>query len=94
MTDDGHVTLVDLVNASSDVLAEVEAGTLRPGDVEGRAVAVCRETFGIVGAGPADPLWSLHADICRQFLERGGMSANELAEWTAVQRRREGLPDT
>jgi hypothetical protein len=52
-------------------------------------VAACRELFGIVGSGPEDPLWELHGDVARQYLAAGGASANELAEWTEVQRRRE-----
>ena len=94
MTDDGNVTLADVVNSASDVLAEVEAGTLRAAEVESRAVTVMRETFGIVGADASDPLWELHGSVARQFLERGGMSSAELQEWVAVQKRREGLPDT
>lgn len=94
MIEQHSVTLADIVNAASDVLRDVEAGTLRAADVESRAALVCRETFGVVGNDASDPLWSLHLDICRQVLERGGMSADELVEWLAVQRRREGLPDT
>jgi hypothetical protein len=48
---DGHVTLSDVVNAASDTLAAVEAGTMRPSEVETRAVAECRRLFGVVGVG-------------------------------------------
>jgi hypothetical protein len=86
---DGHVALADVVNAASDALRDVETGVLRPAEVERRAVDACRELFGIVGAGPSDALWELHGDVTRQYLAAGGMSADEIAEWLAVQRRRE-----
>jgi hypothetical protein len=82
-------TTADCVNAASDMLAEVEANTLDPAKIEDRAVSACRELFGLVGNGPADLLWSLHEATTRQFLGAGGLSADELAEWAAVQRRRE-----
>lgn len=85
----GRVTLADVVNAASDTLRDVETGVLSAADVETRAVEQCRTLFGVVGAGPADPLWSLHLDVARQVLGAGGLSANEMAEWLAVQKRRE-----
>ena len=86
----GQVTEVDAVRSAYKVLGEIDAGTLTGGDVTNRAVEVCKSTVGVVGSGPADPLWPLHADIARQFLAAGGLSAAELAEWVAVQKRREG----
>ncbi|UGQ43407.1 flagellar hook-length control protein [Rhodococcus aetherivorans] len=82
------VTLADCVNAASDVLAEVEAGTLDPTTIESRAADACRALVGQVGT-PADPLWDLHVDIARQVLAAGGLTASELSEWHAVQARRE-----
>lgn len=93
MNNTGHVTLADVVNSASDVLRDVEAGTLRAADVEGRAVAVVRETVGQV-VGPGDALWALHCDIARQVLGAGGIGGDELREWVAVAERREGLPKT
>ena len=81
--DVGRVTLADVVNAASDTLAAVEAGTLRPDDVERRAVDACRELFGVVGTGADDPLWSLHGDVVWQYLAAGGVTAAELREWAA-----------
>lgn len=92
-TSAGRVTVADCVNAASDIHAEIEAGTLDPARIERRAVDACRSLFGLVGNGPDDPLWSLHLDITRQFLGAGGLSAAELAEWLAVQRRREGAAE-
>jgi hypothetical protein len=83
-----------VVNVASDVLRDVELGVLKAADVQGRAVSVVREMVGQVN-GPGYALWSLHLDICRQVLGAGGLSANELREWVAVQARREateGLP--
>ena len=87
--DTGRVTLADVVNAASDTLRDVETGVLSAANVEARAVEQCRTLVGVVGAGPADPLWSLHLDVARQVLGAGGLSANEIAEWLAVQKRRE-----
>jgi hypothetical protein len=88
---DGHVTLADVVNAASDTLAAVEAGSLGAAEVETRAVAACRELVGQVN-GAGDVLWPLHLDVARQVLEAGGLSAAELREWLAVQQRREAGP--
>lgn len=87
------VTAEDAVNAAADVIAGLTSGTLAPADVGRRAVDTARELFGIVGAGPADPLWSLHGDVCRQYLAAGGIGAAELVEWLACQRRREGITE-
>ena len=85
----GQVTEVDAVRSAYRVLGEIDAGTLTGADVAIRAIEVCKSTVGIVGSGPADPLWSLHTDIARQFLAAGGLSSSELSEWVAVQKRRE-----
>lgn len=84
-----QVTAADVVNAATDVLDGITSGSLSPAEVERRAVDACRSLFAVVGSDPSDPLWSLHGDITRQYLAAGGLSANELAEWLAVQRRRE-----
>ena len=64
---------------------------MSPIELEAAAVEQCRELFGTV-YGPEDPLWELHVSVVRQVLGFGGVPADELAEWTAVQRRREGKP--
>lgn len=83
------VTPADVVNAATDVLDGITSGRLSAADVQTRAVEEMRRMFGVIGAGASDPLWSVHGDVCRQFLAAGGLSADELAEWLAVQRRRE-----
>ncbi|KZF06503.1 MAG: hypothetical protein WBD41_04830 [Rhodococcus sp. (in: high G+C Gram-positive bacteria)] len=88
-TDNARVTVADCVNAASDIHAEVEANTLDPSAIEDRAVEACRALFGLVGNGQDDGLWVLHRDVTRQFLGAGGLTADELTEWVAVQRRRE-----
>ena len=37
MSNDGNVSLVDVVNVASDVLRDVELGVLKAADVQGRA---------------------------------------------------------
>ncbi|MEB3020886.1 flagellar hook-length control protein [[Mycobacterium] crassicus] len=90
---DTAVTAEDAVNAAADLIAGLTSGTLAPADVQRRAVDTARELFGVVGAGPADPLWTLHGDVARQYLATGGVGAAELVEWLATQRRREGITE-
>ncbi|WP_373140881.1 flagellar hook-length control protein [Mycobacterium marinum] len=85
----GQVTDADVVEAAYGVLGELTEGTLSDSTVQQRAAEVCRATFGVVGSGPADPMWLLHTDVARQFLGAGGLTAAELTEWLAVQRHRE-----
>ena len=93
MDSSGRVTLVDCTDAAADLLEQIENNQLDPATVEARAVAACKRLFGLVGSGPADPLWSTHADITKQFLGAGGLTADEIAEWLALQRRREAGGD-
>lgn len=87
------VTAEDAVTAASAMIGDLTAGTLAPADIQRRAVATARSLFGVVGSGPADPLWQLHGDVARQYLAAGGVSAAEQAEWLAVQRAREGIAE-
>ncbi|MCF6386535.1 flagellar hook-length control protein [Mycobacterium sp. MBM] len=86
-----HVSKAHVVKAAMAVATDVTEGRLQPAAVEAAAVEACRELFGVVH-GPGDPLWEVHRDVVRQFLAMGGMPADELAEWLAVQRQREGKP--
>jgi hypothetical protein len=36
--------------------------------------------------GPGDPLWPAQLEVARQVIAAGGIPANELQEWLAVQR--------
>lgn len=88
MTTSQHV-----IDAAMDIAKDVAEGRIAPTDLESAAVEQCRELFATV-YGPADPLWSVHVDVARQVLAFGGLGADELAEWVAVQRTRAGLPVT
>ncbi|MGO8964303.1 MAG: hypothetical protein ACLQGN_11790 [Mycobacterium sp.] len=68
---------------------DIEAGRISPADLDQAAADECRKLFGTV-AGPDDPLWSLHVDIARQVLAKGGIPVGELTEWVAVARSRTG----
>lgn len=81
----------DAINAAASVATDVAEGRLSPVDLERQAVSELTELVGTV-AGPGDPLWDLQVGIARQVLAAGGIDPNELAEWTAVGRRREN-PD-
>ncbi|TWS20202.1 hypothetical protein FK529_08790 [Tsukamurella asaccharolytica] len=79
----------DVVNAAFDVQAEMTAGTLSAATLERELLETMRSQFGTVGAGPGDPLWSLHLDVARQFIAAGGLTSGELREWLSVRLRAE-----
>ncbi|BBX00919.1 hypothetical protein BST36_29680 [Mycolicibacterium moriokaense] len=77
------------VDAAVSIADDVTTGRLDPEQLEAEAVKACREVAGTV-LGPEDPIWPLQVDIARQVLAIGGaICANELAEWSAVERSRE-----
>lgn len=86
-----YTTKTHAVKAAMAIAEDVTAGRVQVSDLEQAAVDQCRELFGVV-YGPDDALWALHGDIARQYLHAGGMSVDELSEWLAVLRTREGLP--
>ena len=83
------LTPEDAIKAAASVARDVADGKLSPNDLQQQAVAECRELFGTV-VGEGDPLWSLHADVVRQAVSLGALSADELSEWAAVMRHRAG----
>lgn len=78
------------VDSAVSIAEDITAGRLDPTDLQAEVTAKCRELFGTV-YGPEDELWPLHIDVIRQGLHLNALSADELAEWTAVIRRREEL---
>lgn len=87
-----NMTKRDAVAAAMSVAEDITSGALDPGQLESEVVAACRELLAVV-VGEGDPLWPLQVEICRGVLAAGGaIGADELAEWLAVQRRRETGP--
>ncbi len=84
-------TTSDVITAAMSIASDAADGKLSPTDLQATAVAECRELFGTV-VGNGDPLWTLHADVARQAIALGALSADELSEWAAVMRRRAGEP--
>lgn len=78
------------IKAAMSVAKDVAEGRIAPAQLADVALTECRSLFGAV-VGPADPLWTLQAEVARQVLAAGGVPANELQEWLAVQRAREGV---
>lgn len=77
------------VEAAMSIAQDVTDGRIAPADLEAQALTECRRLFGRV-AGPGDPLWGLHVEVCRQVLQvGGGIPADELAEWAAVEAARD-----
>ncbi len=79
----------DTIKAAMSVARDLAEGRLTAAELDAAAAAECRELFGTV-AGPVDALWPVHLDVVRQVLALGGVSADELSEWLAVARQREG----
>jgi hypothetical protein len=78
-----------MLKAAMSVARDLAEGRLSAAELDAAAAGECRELFGTV-AGPADALWPVHLDVARQVLALGGVSADELSEWLAVARHREG----
>ncbi len=83
------MTPEDAIKAAASVARDVADGKLSPNDLQAQAVAECRELFGTV-IGEDYALWSLHADVARQAVSLGALSADELSEWAAVMRHKAG----
>lgn len=79
---------VAAAEAVAVLMTEVSEGRLTASTMADRAAARVREVFGECG-GPADPLWPVHVELCRQVLGHGGIPAAELAQWLSVARSRE-----
>jgi hypothetical protein len=84
-------TTSDVITAAMSIASDAADGKLSPTDLQATAAAECRELFGTV-VGDGDALWTLHADVARQAIALGALSADELSEWAAVMRRRTGEP--
>lgn len=90
-------TTEDVIKSAAAVARDAAEGRLNSAALDAAVADECRESFGVVAGPEDDPLWPLHVDIARQVLALGGVSADELTEWTAVARRREqpeGAADT
>lgn len=82
-------TAADVINAAAAIATDAAEGRLDPAALDAELAAACTELMGTV-VGPDDPLFGLQLNIARQVIAAGGVPTDELAEWLAVQRRREG----
>jgi hypothetical protein len=78
------------ITAVMRVAKDLAAGRVSPADIQGPAVAQCRELFATV-SGPDDPLWELQVGVARGVLAADGIPVDELAEWLAVTRAAQGV---
>lgn len=85
------MTTSDIIKAAASVGRDVAEGRLDPAVLDQAAADECKALFGTV-AGPEDPLWPLHVDVCRQALAAGALTADEISEHLAVARHRAGEP--
>lgn len=82
-------TAADVVTAAMNIAKDTAEGRLDPAELQQQAVAELRALVVTV-AGPDDPVWPVQLDVCRAVLVHGGIPADELDEWAAVARHREG----
>lgn len=80
---------VTAVKATMAIARGLTEGTLHVEDMHARAVARCEELVGTV-IGPASPVWALQLKVARGVLAVDGIPADELAEWLAVTRSKQG----
>jgi hypothetical protein len=78
----------DAIKAAASIARDVAEGKLALSYLERQAVAELTELFGEV-VGPGSPVWELQVSTARGVLAAGGIPADELAEWLAVQRASE-----
>jgi hypothetical protein len=79
-----------VIKAAMGVARDIAEGRLAGGQVDAEAVSACRAlAFTVVDS--SDPLWPDQCEVARQIIAAGGIPANELSEWLAVQRRRDGV---
>jgi hypothetical protein len=78
----------DAIKAAMSIATDVADGKLAPADLEAVAVAELTELFAEV-VGPDNPVWPLQLQVARGILAAGGIPADELSEWAAVQRASE-----
>lgn len=81
----------DVVKAAASIARDAAEGRLDPAQLDTALAVACKQLVGVV-VGPDDPLWALQLNVARQMIAAGGVPTDELAEWLAVQRRRE-TPD-
>ncbi|MCB0924954.1 MAG: flagellar hook-length control protein [Mycobacterium sp.] len=79
--------------AALDLAQEIHDGKVSVANLESELTDAARALVGVV-VGPDDPLWPVQIDVARQVLASGGLSADEVAEWLAVLRRRAGDAQT
>lgn len=82
------MTKRDVVTAAMSVADDVAQGRLDPEHLEQQAVTELRDLVGTV-VGEDDPVWPLQLQVASGVLAAGGVPTDELAEWMAVQRRRD-----
>jgi hypothetical protein len=84
-------TPADVVKAAMSIATDAAEGRLDPAQLEHQAVGELSALMLIEPDAGSD-LEALQAESARRVLARGGIPTDELAEWLAVQRRREN-PD-
>lgn len=78
------------VDEALNLAEDLAASRIDAADLVVAAVEAARGVAGTV-IGLGDPVWELQVQICRDVLALGGLPADELAEWAAVQADGEGV---
>lgn len=85
------ITSEDVIKAASSVARDIADGKLAPDALERQAIQELSALL-LIEPEPGSDLEALQAESARRVLARSGIPTDELAEWLAVQRRREN-PD-
>lgn len=80
-------TADDVIKAATGIARDAAEGRLSPEQLDQAVALECRQLFATVMGGD-DPLFAVQVDVARQVLAVGGIPATEVAEWTAVLKRR------
>ncbi len=84
-------TTQDAIKAATSIARDIADGKLTPNALERQVVAELSK-LALEPAEPGTEMAALRIEIARRVLAEGGISACEVAEWLAVQRRRDN-PD-
>jgi hypothetical protein len=71
------------IKSAMAVARDLAEGHLPVAELEAAAAAEAASMFSTV-VGPGDPLWDTQVAVARRVLALGGVTADELREWLAV----------
>ncbi|MGJ6122976.1 hypothetical protein QN239_10395 [Mycolicibacterium sp. Y3] len=83
-----NTTVEDVITAAMSVATDAADGKITPAALERQAVEELSALM-LLAPEPGTDLATLRIEVARRVLAEGGVPADEISEWLAVQRRRE-----